>query len=448
VLEEGLGEIVGELSPHEAGGGLVPDLEGHVAHGGLSETGRTSYILGLAVTPLWRNVWVMSGTILCTLTGIFTWNRVMPVYLDKLGAGGTDIGVAYLVLAFCHRLPQLLGGYLADRIGRKGIVVTVTFLMGCCYVAIGFARTWPAVVALVALCWVIGAVQWPALLSIVADSVPEHQRGRAIAMLETASMIGYTVGPFAGAWILERTDLLAGGWTRLLMVCAALYLFAAVARGFALVETVRTGTREPFWTRLAAIDWRILGVPAAAFVVASVLYMLAIDGPFQSRFLDRECRFDPARIDLLNFYGGLVALPSALAAGWLTDRLGAERVLQASFVLAGAALVPFAAGSGTSLGPAVFVALNLPASLFMVSYEKLITTAAPERERALYVSVAGLLSGLVAPWSNPGGMFLYERNASWPFFAALACAALGLGASLFLRRNVKSPESSPAPAIE
>lgn len=394
-------------------------------------------------TPVrWRNVVVLSGTIIFTLTGIFGWHRVLPLYLRELHAADGQIAVGYLLLAFANRIPQLFGGWLADRVGRKRIVVVITALMGCCYAAIGLATSWPAVFALIALCWILGGLQWPALLSLVADSVPESRRGRAVGALETASMFGWVAGPLLGTMILDRTRLMDGGWTLLLFLCAGFYFVAAVARGLFLFETVSAGSEGSLLSKLGGVDWRILAFPLAAAILAVSAFTLSVDGPFQSFYLSDVNRMTEARVNEVNFYGGIVALTSAMLAGWISDRLGSIRVIQGSFAAAALLLLPFALPADLVLGAhpwiavASIVALFAPLETFTVAYHKLVTSVSPPGSRALYIGVAGLATGLTVPWVNPMGEWVYRADSTHraPFAAAFAISVLGLAVSLAAAR--------------
>ena len=113
-----------------------------------------------------RNVWIMSFSVLLTITAIFSWYRVLANLLRDLGA---DVGLAFMILTLANRLPSVLGGLLADRVGRKRMLVIGTVLMAPMYAVAAFMHSWTGI--LVAL------VDQPGLkTSTVRRLLTEHRR--------------------------------------------------------------------------------------------------------------------------------------------------------------------------------------------------------------------------------------------------------------------------------
>ncbi|MCM3629162.1 MFS transporter [Paenibacillus glycanilyticus] len=101
-------------------------------------------------------------------------------------------------------LVNLFGGYFADRLGRKTVMV-----FAACGQAVGYgifactASPWldlPAVsfvgFTLASLC---GTLYWPASQAMVADVVPEEHRSSVFAVFYTAVNMAVVIGPLIGA---------------------------------------------------------------------------------------------------------------------------------------------------------------------------------------------------------------------------------------------------------
>jgi len=385
----------------------------------------------------WRNVTVLSCTIFFTLTGLFSWERLRGLWLRDMGATELQIGWVLFLLAFANRLPQLIGGYLADRFGRRRMVAIMTMAMAFCYAGIGLAPTWPLAMACNAACWIIGAMQWPAMLLLVMEPVPEHQRGRAAAILEGASLAGVASGFLLGWFVLDRIDLMHGGWRLLCLVTAGCYLCCSIARGLGLVETAARN-EKPLLAQLGAISWRIILLPTAVMVCASGAYVILADSSVQSFYLHDVSRFDERSINLVNFVWALVAMPAAFVAGWLADRFGSSRMIFVSCLLVIGMMAPFLVkGLPPSTAPVLFVLMALPAELFTVSWHKLITTITPAASRGLSVAASGMLAGFALPWASPLATSLYAENVRWPFIAAIATAVVGAMLALLVKKPRK-----------
>ena len=129
-----------------------------------------------------------------------------------------------------------VGGYIADRIGRKTVFMATLVIFG---VANGvMALAWSLPVLLVAR-FVIGlglGAELPVASTLVSEFSPAKHRGRMIVLLESfwavgwivAAMIGFFVIPFTGDW----------GWRWALLI-GALPLFYAIVMRVHIPESVR-----------------------------------------------------------------------------------------------------------------------------------------------------------------------------------------------------------------
>jgi MFS family permease len=379
----------------------------------------------------WRNVAVLSLSIIGTITALFSWSRLTSLYLRHLGATDEQAGWAFLALVVAYRGPQALGGLISDRVGRKLIVVLGTLAMAACFVGIAFAPSWPLVVAANCLCWMVGALQWPALLSLVADSVPAGERGKAVAFLEAASMLGVTLGPFVGERVQNRLGGLPETWRVLLLGTVGVYALCGIARGLLLRE-VRPAARSQ---GKVVVPWRATGIPMAVTVLSFSIYFLTTDGPTLGFYIVDEAHGTPATVQQVGYYGGLGAIAGALLAGWLSDRLGAGRTMFLTMMATGGILALLLRASGRA-DLRLFSLLFLPGEAFLVAYSKLITTLAPAERRALAVGIVGTAVGLGASWAMPAAGRLYAMDHRAPLVAAaalqgLACV-IGIG---LLRRS-------------
>jgi MFS family permease len=373
-------------------------------------------------------VWVLSGTIVGTITALYSWNRVISLYLRELGATDREIGWAYFCFTLAYRLPQILGGALTDRVGRKAIVVTGTFGMATGYALVAHVPRWEHVVLSICLVWVIGALQWPALAAMVAESVPERERGKALGLLEAGSMLGLTLGPLLGEQVCAARPL-AEAWRLLLLGSMAVYALCGLARLAGLREvTAEEGSPPP---ARAPFPWSALVIPLGVTVLTFAAFFLTTDGPVLGLYIEDEAGGSPATVQTVGFYGGLAAMAGALAAGLLADRLGAGRTMLLTSLASAALLAPMAAGAFRPRSELVlFALLFIPGEAYVVAYQKLVTSVAP-RSRGLSVGVVGSAVGLAASWAMVLGGDLYARGHRLPLVAAFAvqaaAAVLGLG---------------------
>lgn len=377
----------------------------------------------------------MSASVLLTITCIFSWYRVLPNHLRALGATEAQVGIAFMILTLGNRIPQILGGFIADRFGRKRILVVATLLMAPFYALTALMTTWTAALAALSACWAVSALLGPSIITIVSESVPEERRGQAIGRLETCIMVAVTIGPLFGSWILRRFEF-GRAMTILLLTTASIYVIVAALRATFLVETHAPAER-PKWSeaRLAPLFWI---VPIGILVYAT--YFLSTDGPFFALYGRDIVGLHEAGINEVFFLGGLAALATAVVGGEIVDRMGSHRVLTLTFLAMFAMLAPFAWAwwnhrpMPLGLDYVLFVLLFAPGELFVIAYQKTLTSSAPKEHRALHVGLASAATGVVASLANWAGGAVYAGSPAGPFAFGAACAAVGTVVSIALWR--------------
>ena len=157
---------------------------------------------------VWSRPWML--LLLVTLVTGASWAMVSPILVvflqDKLGAGMETLSWAFLPYGLVWALLPAYLGRLADRFGRKpmmilGLVMAAisSFVIPAVSSLVAFAALW----AFQALCYAAGD---PAEQALVADLTGGEQRGRAYGLYATAADLGATIGPLAGAWLYQSVS--------------------------------------------------------------------------------------------------------------------------------------------------------------------------------------------------------------------------------------------------
>ncbi|MFY4776404.1 MDR family MFS transporter [Metabacillus sp. RGM 3146] len=112
-------------------------------------------------------------------------------------------------------LANLLGGYSADKIGRKKMMVISSFGQGISFLIFAFSSSpWLDMPLLAFVCFtfvgVFGSFYWPASQAMVADVVSEKDRSDVFAVFYTSLNIAVVIGPILGGifYIHYRFQLL------------------------------------------------------------------------------------------------------------------------------------------------------------------------------------------------------------------------------------------------
>jgi EmrB/QacA subfamily drug resistance transporter len=107
----------------------------------------------------------------------------------------------------------LLGGQLADRLGRKRIYLAGLAIFIIASLGAGLASTGPLLITARAVQGVGAAMVTPTALAIIANAFPRSQRGLAIGIWSGVSASALGLGPLFGAIILDEL-----GWRWIFLV--------------------------------------------------------------------------------------------------------------------------------------------------------------------------------------------------------------------------------------
>ena len=181
-------------------------------------------------------VMMLSGAIwtpISTAMGIY-WQ----IYLMMLGASPLEIAMIAMSSMLVLSVARILGGYLADIIGRRKLIVSMTYLVSLCYLAMFFASTWK-IILLVSIFLNLFLLYQPATEAIIADSTSDNARGKNYGVLNLVPSILILFSPIIAYLFISRHGVIGG--TRILILLTAMAGFVVgILRTLTLRETIKT----------------------------------------------------------------------------------------------------------------------------------------------------------------------------------------------------------------
>lgn len=380
-----------------------------------------------------------------------------PTSVSLLGSVGF-VGMA---------LGASLGGWLADRIGRRSVFALTLVMYG---LATGLSALAPGLMVLLGLRFLVGlglGAELPVASTLVSEFAPRRIRGRVVVALESFWAVGWLAAALIGRFIVPYPN----GWRWALALGALPALYALVVR-FGLPESVRflesKGRDDEAEAVVAALEqaagqtpkpdpspakpppppvpWRaLLGGEHRGRTLALSLCWAGVNFAYYGAFIWLPTLLSQQGMSLVKSFEftlwlTLAQLPGYLAAAVLIERLGRRRTL--SGFLAGSALgaLAFASASPEWVLPAGLVMsfFNLGAwgALYVLTPEVFPTEL--RASGAGFAAAVGRVAAILAPLSVPpllalGGMVTVFSAFGIAFLLA-ALATLGLpertGASL------------------
>jgi MFS family permease len=172
-------------------------------------------------------------------------------YVDALG--GDVFPMALGIIGFANFIVMALvavpGGYLADKFGRRWLIVTMTFFNGLAFLFFVLAPFWlftsPWHLILVgtivqSLCM----IYQPGLFAMIQDSLPPERRGVGSSLITMIHGTLNTPGPAIGGLLVVSLGLIAG-MQSVYLILMILFLIATFWR-MRLKETVANAEKMRF----------------------------------------------------------------------------------------------------------------------------------------------------------------------------------------------------------
>ncbi|MGW3729741.1 MFS transporter [Streptomyces sp. NPDC000851] len=246
---------------------------------------------------------------------------------------GTLLSFATLAVGFVMRpLGGAVGGYFADKVGRKPVLVTAMLVMGAATFLIGALPTYEQVGVLAPILLVVlrmlqglafGA-EWGGAITMAYEHAPWHRRGMFAAIPQSGNPLGIALASGVFAW----SDTLDGNWQwrtpfllSAVLVIVALIVRSRLSESPEFQEAQASGKTEknPLLATLAG-DWRgILRVIALRVVESFAYYSTATY--LLNYITERHPDLRPVALSAITA-ASVLAIAVTFLAGALTDRIG------------------------------------------------------------------------------------------------------------------------------
>jgi MFS transporter, DHA1 family, multidrug resistance protein len=275
-----------------------------------------------------KNLYILAFSLVVVMMGFGIVIPIMPFYVERLGAGGTELGLLIASYAVMRLICGPVWGSLSDRIGRKPVMMVGVFGYGITMILFGVATQLWMLFVFRALSGILSSATSPTTMAYIGDSTPEKERGQGMGILGAAVGVGTIFGPGLGGLLagenLATPFFIAGGMSFFALLLIWLFLPeslpATARRGTG--EKKRLHAREIWQTASGSIGILLLMAFLASFGLT------AFFGIFGLYALQKYGAGPEAVGGIMMVFGVVTALAQGVLTGPLTKRLGEKVVIQ------------------------------------------------------------------------------------------------------------------------
>ncbi|WP_321950126.1 3-(3-hydroxy-phenyl)propionate transporter MhpT [Burkholderia cenocepacia] len=280
-----------------------------------------------------------------------------PRMAREFGLSVSQMGIAFSAGTFGLLPGAMLGGRLADRVGRKRVLIASTVLFGLLSIATAQVSSFAMLVVVRVLTGIGLGGAMPNLIALSSEAVEPRSRSSAVATMYCGIPFGGVIASLIGVLLAGDTEwrhiFYVGGLGPLLLVPLLVW---CLPESRAYLDVAGTQAARASVARTLFGDGRTtstLALWVSYFCTLIVLYFLLnwLPSLMAARGLDR------AHVGLVQIAFNVGAGFGALGIGAALDRMRASRVVGGMYVGIVLSLAALAAAPGfASLAAAAFAA--------------------------------------------------------------------------------------------
>ncbi|MBD3205881.1 MFS transporter [Candidatus Bathyarchaeota archaeon] len=384
-----------------------------------------------------RNVSVLTTTQTLSMIIGTLWTPFQALYILELGASKQDLGLIFTIQSFTELLIQIPGGILADRWGRKKVIILSVFLRLLSTLIFFFAFHWihiaPALILTSA-----SIISAPASSALLAESIRKENVSTAFAAIRTITEFPLIFTSLIGGVVIDKIGLIQGVKT-MLIAYVLVNLVSILLQWIYITETVvKTPLEEEKINRKGLLqDIKELSgnIWVLAIIMGISTFALRLISSYTVVYATEVIGLSTTQWGLLGAIANLTAILVSIPGGRISDSIGRKTGVILSRIpmtlatlgytisknFTHLAIVRTLNGLGSGIGADLYGTQGGPL------WQALIVEYTPSSERGKIMGIIGTIkSVLSAPASWIGG-YLYEKiSPSTPFWASFLIDSLAI----------------------
>ena len=382
------------------------------------------------------------------------WVLILGIFIDRLGealmfpfftlyvtrkfdVGMTQVGMLFGLFSIANLVGSMFGGALADRLGRKKMLLFGIIVSGLSSLVMGLVGTFELFFVVVMFVGLVASVGGPAGQAMVADLLPEEKRAQGFGILRVVANLSVTIGPMIGGLLAARSYLL-------LFICdavASMIMAAIVALAIRETkpETPEDAPEQTMTQTFGGYRDTLRDAVYVMFMGACVLMTLVYMqmNTTLSVYLRDTHGVPEQRFGyILSMNAAMVVLFQFAVTRWIANYRPLV-VMAAGTLLYAIGFGMYGFVSAFALFLAAMVIITIGEMMTVPTSQALVTRLAPEDMRGRYMAVFGftwVIPAAVGPLL--AGLVMDNADPRWVWYAAGLLGLAATGAFALLQRRV------------
>ncbi|MHB8777246.1 MAG: MDR family MFS transporter [Anaerolineales bacterium] len=388
-----------------------------------------------------RTFWVVAGTHFIDVIGNTLLMPFFALYVtQKFNVGMTQAGILLATNSVAGMIGSTIGGAMADRFGRRGIILFGLVVSALSGLSLGFVNKFYLFYGLSVFVGLMGSAAHPAHQAMIADILPAEKRSEGFGMMRVISNFAWIIGPTIGGFLASFNFLYLFLSDAVISIITAFLVFRLLPE--TKPQPKEETEHEPLVQTFGGYWVALADRPYLAFIFASILMILVYQQMYSSLsvYLRDVHQVNPQ-------YYGMIMSTSAVTVVifqfWVTSIIKKYppflmMAVATFFYMIGFTMYGFVAT--VPLFILAMVIITIGEMVGMPTSNALAASFAPEKMRARYMAVFGLtwtVPSMIGPWAAGLVFDYFNPNYVWYIGGLLCIVAMFAFYLLHIRLGAK-----------
>ncbi len=363
-----------------------------------------------------RPFWVLLVGTFVNRIGFFV-EPFLALYLaGPRDLNASTVGTVVACFGLGSFISQPIGGYFADRVGRRATLVASMLGTAAAFMLFAVARDLVFIAIAAVIAGLMVDAYRPAVAALVADLVTPARRPRAFALLYWAINLGVAVAGVAGGYLANRSF-----WLLFVLDALTCLIFALLIARFVPETKVETASQDDHGYGPVLRDGVLLGLVSSVLLTSVVYMQYMVTLPLAMR----ADGYGPGDFGVVYAVNPITVIAVQPLVLWAVDRLAPIPLLVGSSLIMGFGFWLTTFADTLPVFAATVVVWTLGEIGFNAVGPALIADIAPPALRGRYSAAVGVAFGAAAFVAPLAGTRVFQSLGEVTLWAGcfVVCAA-------------------------